>query len=170
MIKYLQKVEDKFPEPILGTAKSPAGEHLFQVREDTDTQKQYLEETRVVQFHRVVDKLFFVSRCSRRDIQTTISFLTWRVRKPDEDDWSKRVRCMKYPKGTKYTKLTLTVDTMSVIKWWVDASHHTPMDCRGNTGAMMSLGKGAAVSYSGKTNSTKKAWRNQSLSVLMTCL
>ena len=36
MIKYLQNVEDKFPEPILGTAKSPAGEHLFQVCEDTD--------------------------------------------------------------------------------------------------------------------------------------
>ena len=36
MIKYLQNVEDKFTEPILGTAKSPAGEHLFQVRKDTD--------------------------------------------------------------------------------------------------------------------------------------
>ena len=29
MIKYLQKVEDEFTEPILGTAKSPAGDHLF---------------------------------------------------------------------------------------------------------------------------------------------
>ena len=35
MIKYLQKVEDEFPEPIIGTEKSPAGKHLFQVREDT---------------------------------------------------------------------------------------------------------------------------------------
>ena len=40
MIKYLEKMEDEFPEPILGTAKSPAGEHLFQIREDTDPQKQ----------------------------------------------------------------------------------------------------------------------------------
>ena len=40
MIKYLQKVEDEFPEPILGTSKSPAGEHLFQVREDTDPSKR----------------------------------------------------------------------------------------------------------------------------------
>ena len=38
MIKYLQKVEDKFPEPILGTEKSPAGEHLFQVCKDMDPQ------------------------------------------------------------------------------------------------------------------------------------
>ena len=47
-------------------------------------------------------------------------------------------------------KLTLTVDTMSVIKWWVDAYHHTHMECTGHTGGMMYLGKGATVSYSGK--------------------
>ena len=29
MIKYLQKAENEFPEPILGTAKSPAGEHML---------------------------------------------------------------------------------------------------------------------------------------------
>ena len=54
MIKYLQKVEDEFPEPIIGMAKSPAGEHLFQVCEDTYPQKKYLEETRAVKCHRVV--------------------------------------------------------------------------------------------------------------------
>ena len=31
MIKYLKKIEDEFSEPILGMAKSPAGEHLLQV-------------------------------------------------------------------------------------------------------------------------------------------
>ena len=53
-------------------------------------------------------------------------------------------------KGTKYVKLTLMVDTMSVIKWWFGASHHTDMGRRGRTCAMMSLVKEAAVSYSGK--------------------
>ena len=38
-------------------------------------------------------------------------------------------------------KLTLTIDTMYVIKWWVDASHHTHMECREHTDAMMSLWK-----------------------------
>ena len=128
MNKYLQKVEDKFPEHILGTAKSPAGEHLFQVHEDTEPQKQYLKETRASQFHRVVAQLLFLSSRARLDIQTTVSFLTSHVRKPVEDDWGKLVRCMTYLKGTKYMKLTLTVDTMSIIKWWVDASHNTHMD------------------------------------------
>ena len=57
---------------------------------------------------------------------------------------------MKYLKGTNYIKLTLTVDTISVIKWWVDEYHHTHIYSRGNTGAMMYLGKGAAIRYSGK--------------------
>ena len=150
MLKYLQKVENEFPEPIIGKSESPSGEHLFQVREGTDPQKQYLEETRAVQFHRVVDHLLFVSNHSRRYIQMTVSFLTSRVRKPDENDWGKLVHYMKYLKGTKYMKLTLKVDTMYVIKCWVDASHLTHMDFRGHTGAMMSLGKGSAVIYSGK--------------------
>ena len=57
---------------------------------------------------------------------------------------------MKYLKGTKYMNITFTVDTMSVIKWPLDDSHHTHMDCRGHTGAMMTLGKGATISHSGK--------------------
>ena len=45
-------------------------------------------------------------------------------------------------------KLTLSVDNLSTIKWWVDASDNTHADCKGHTGAMMSLsqGKGATVS------------------------
>ena len=127
MIKYLQKVEDKFPELILGTVKSLAGEHMFYVCKDTDPQNQYLEEKRGLQFHRVVAQIFFVSSRARHDIQKTISLLTSRVRKPDEYDWCELVCYMKYLKGTKYMKLTLEVDTMYFIKWWVDSSHHTHM-------------------------------------------
>ena len=57
---------------------------------------------------------------------------------------------MKYLKGTKYMKLTPTVDTMSVIKWWEDALHHTHMEYRDHTGAIMTLGKGATISHSVK--------------------
>ena len=86
MIKYLQKLEDEFPEPIIGKAKSPAVKHLSQVHKDTDPQKWHLEETRAVQFHRVVAQLLFVSIHTRQYIQKTISFLASCVKKPDEDD------------------------------------------------------------------------------------
>jgi len=52
---------------------------------------------------------------------------------------------MQYLYGTLYMKLTLAVDDMSIVRWWVDASHMTHMDCKGHTGGMMSLGKGAGL-------------------------
>ena len=45
-------------------------------------------------------------------------------------------------------KLTLTVDNMNTVIWWVDASYGVHMDCKGHTGMIMSLGKGAAMSFS----------------------
>ena len=79
-----------------------------------------------------------------------MSFLTTRVKAPDEDDWLKLCRVLKYLKGMRHMKLNLSVDDLSVIKWWVDASDRTHWDCKGHTGVMMSLGKGAVLSYSGK--------------------
>ena len=45
-------------------------------------------------------------------------------------------------------KVTLTVDNMNTVNWQVDASYGVHMDCKGHTGMMMSLGKGAAISFS----------------------
>jgi hypothetical protein len=72
------------------------------------------------------------------------------VKQPDEDDWRKLKRVLKYLKGTRGLKLTLSVNDMSIIKWWVDASYAVHEDCRGRTGAMMSLGEGAVTSFSTK--------------------
>jgi len=47
-------------------------------------------------------------------------------------------------------KLNLSADNLTTIRWWVDASHAVHDNCRGHTGAMMSMGKGAAISFSNK--------------------
>ena len=91
-----------------------------------------------------------MSSRGRRDIQVTVSFLTTRVKKPDEDNWGKLKRVLKYLKGTRYLCLKLTVDNLNVIRWWVDASYNVHWDARGHTGGMMSLGQGAALNYSNK--------------------
>ena len=54
----------------------------------------------------------------------------------------------------RHMKLNLSVDDLSVIQCWVGASDRTHWDCKGRTGAMMSLGKGAVLSYPGEKNST----------------
>ena len=76
--------------------------------------------------------------------------MTTRVKKPDEDDWGKLRRCLSYLKGTSYMKLTLEVNDLRVIEWWVDASYTTHPDFKGHSGGMMSLGKGATTSASNK--------------------
>jgi hypothetical protein len=47
-------------------------------------------------------------------------------------------------------KLNLSADNLTTIRWWVDASHAVHDNCRGHTGAMMLMGKGAAISFSNK--------------------
>ena len=63
----------------------------------------------------------------------------------DEYDWGNLNRLLKYLKGTKYTKLELGVDLLSVVIWWVDASHNTHVNFRGHTRIMMILGRGAVI-------------------------
>ena len=60
MIKYLQKIIEEFPEVIKLTRSSPAGDHLFEVREEAD-HKVLLEE-QASQLHRTVAQLLFICK------------------------------------------------------------------------------------------------------------
>ena len=55
---------------------------------------------------------------------------------------------LKYLKGTMYLKLTLSVDNLTTIRWYVDTAYGVHIDCKGHTGMMMTLGRGAAMSFS----------------------
>ena len=79
-----------------------------------------------------------------------VAFLTTRVKRPDEDDWGKLKRLLKYLKGTKHLKLILRADSLGTIYWWVDASYNAHWDCKGQSGAMMSMGRGSPISFSRK--------------------
>jgi hypothetical protein len=116
-----------------------------------------LDEERTRAFHHAVVQLLFASSRARKDIQLSVSFLTTRVKEPDEDDWSKLKRLLKYIRGTIYMPLILRVDNLNVIKWWVDASYATHEDCQGHTGAMMSLGRGAIIGMSKKQKLNTKS-------------
>ena len=60
----------------------------------------------------------------------------------------KRVRG--YLKGTLHMLLILSVDSMMLSPWWVDAVHAVHDDCREHTGAGMIFSQGMALSYSWK--------------------
>ena len=146
MIPYIKGIIKDFPEEITRKSPTPHADHLFKVRDEKDA--KYLPEEQAQQFHTTVAQLLFLSARARRDIQTAVGFLTTRVKAPDEDDWGKVKRVLQYLKGTLYLKLWLTVSNLTSSIWQIDASHGVHWDCKGQTGAGMTLGEGALISHS----------------------
>jgi hypothetical protein len=151
MIDYIKGMIDDFQQYDTSekTNLTPAAEHLFQVRDDVAK----ISEKMAKVFHNFTARGLFATKRSRPDIHTAISFLTTRVREPDEDDWKKLQRMMRYLRGTPDLALILSGDETSIIKyieWWIDGAHtgHTTM--RSQTGATSSLGKGCLMSTATK--------------------
>ena len=143
-----------FPEQITGVSATPAADHLFKVREDG----KKLSEEQADAFHHTVYQLLFAANRACRDIQTAVSFLTLRVQAPDEDDWGKLKRVLKYLNGTRYLKLILGADAMNfAIHWYFDGSHQIHKDCRGQTGSLVTFGAGTVSSSSNKHKSNTKS-------------
>jgi hypothetical protein len=146
MTEYVKKMIDNFGEDVSESAKTPAAPHLFTVREDA----KKLSEQQAQKFHNTVAKGLFLCKRARLDLQTTIAFLSTRVKEPDEDDWKKLMRMMRYLNKTKDLVRTMKADQLSIIKWYVDAAHTVHEDLKGHTGSAMTLGKGAITAKSTK--------------------
>ena len=101
-------------------------------------------------FHHLTAKLLYLGKRARPDLQLTVSFLATRVQSPDIDNWKKLGRCLRYLRDTASLALTLKADSLSEIRWWVDASYGVHPDCRSHTGATMSMGQGSIYSKSTK--------------------
>jgi hypothetical protein len=148
MVGYLKNVISEFPEMISGKASTPAGDHLYQIREGKEAKP--LEEESSLAFHHTVAQLLFMATRARRDIQTVVAFLTTQVKTSNEDNWGKMKRVLKYLNGTKCLKLNLSVNDLGLLKWYVDGSRNVHWGCKGHGGAMFTMSKGATSSYSRK--------------------
>lgn len=148
MEEYTKNMVSSFEDPLgqpLKEAKTPATDHLFQVRESQDG----LSEDRGLLFRNATAKALYLCKRARPDIHTAVSFLTTRVRAPDQDDWKKLIRMMGYLKATRALGLTLR-DKGNGVTWWVDASFAVHPDMQGHTGGTMTLGKGSIITKSAK--------------------
>ena len=143
VIKMLQEFPIKFTKQQVAT--TPASTTIFE-----NEVGKLLEDGRRETFHTFVAKGLFLSKRARPDIQQAIALLTTRVRQPNENDWQKLLRLMKYLNGTQEKVLTLKIDSINIIKWYVDASFAMHDDFKSHTGAIMSMGKGALQSISRK--------------------
>ena len=124
-----------------GTKTSAAPLNLFVVKEDCTK----LTKEKSEQFHSVVAKMLFSTKRSRPDTGTAVSFLTTRVREPDEDHWSKLKHLIKYVRGTKEMPLILGENGTGMIKWYVDGSYGVHSNMRGHSGGGLAMGRGFPV-------------------------
>jgi hypothetical protein len=145
MTDYVINMLKELPADMEGVAATPASPHLFTVNTENPT---LLDTEQSEMFHRNVAKLLFLCKRARPDIQTAISFLCTRVKKPDTDDYKKLARVMKYLRGSIDLPLMLEADHTQVIKWWADGSFAVHPDMRSHTGGAMSMGKGAVYATS----------------------
>jgi hypothetical protein len=155
MINYTTKIYIDFPDPISKSCATPAANHLFTVR--NESKAKFLPKKQAQAFHHTVAQLLFLCKRTRRDVQTVVSFLTTYVKRPNKDNWGKLKQVLRYLSGTRHMKLNLSADILTTIQWWVNASHAVHNECRGHTGAMMSLEKGAVISFSNKQKINSKS-------------
>lgn len=74
MIPYTEEIINDFPEEIIGSAATPAADHLFKIRDPLEATP--LPEEQATAFHCCTAQLLlFLSGWSRHDIQTTVAFL-----------------------------------------------------------------------------------------------
>eukprot|EP00804_Cyclotella_cryptica_P017574 CCRYP_006738-RC/>CCRYP_006738-RC protein AED:0.40 eAED:0.33 QI:0/-1/0/1/-1/1/1/0/582 len=155
MSNYIKGILEEFPEELTRKSPSPHTDNLFTVKDKEETKE--LDEDKAMQFHRTTAQLLFLATRARKDIQTAVSFLTTRVKSPDNNDWDKLKRVLQYLQTTQTLKLRIQVDDLRIMRWFVDAAHMVHWDCKGQTGATMTMGKGAILSYSWKQKLNTKS-------------
>jgi hypothetical protein len=153
MPDYINGILEEAPADMEGVAVTPATANLFTVRDDANK----LDDGRTEMYHHLTAKLLYLCKRARPDLQTAISFLTTRVIHPDEDDWKKLTRCIRYLRDSKDLFLTLEAASDLAIKWWIDASFAVHPNMRSHTGGTMSLGKGSLYSFSRKQRINTKS-------------
>jgi hypothetical protein len=91
MADYVQKILNKMPENMDGTATSPAADHLFKITEGI----KLVDEATSELLHATVTKLLFLCKRGQPDIQTPIAFLCTRVQQPTRHNYNKLARVIK---------------------------------------------------------------------------
>ena len=146
MRSYLSTILDDLPKEFKGKARSPAAKHLYH----TDESTRKLEPEKADRYHSITMQLAYLAQRGRPDIRMAVNFLSTRVAQPDEDDYRKLGRVLKYLQSTYDLILRLEGDQDGKVLWWADASYATHPNMKGQTGGCMTMGKGAVITASNK--------------------
>ena len=152
MNKFIDDLLEEYKN-VTGTAKTPAGEDLF----DIDESATLLGKEDMEYFHSLVAKLLYGSKRVRADILTAVSFLCTRVMKPTTQDMEKVHRVVKYLRYTRLLLLTIDMTTSMNIMAFIDASFGVHHDMKSHTGVAIIIGQGLLYGKSTKQKLNSKS-------------
>ena len=89
---------------------------MFKTRSDAG----YLDQETAELFHHVTAQLLFLGQRGRPDIRNAVSFLCTRVKSPDNDDYNKIHRVIKYLRKTKFLRLIMEADRLDQNEWFIE--------------------------------------------------
>ena len=144
MSDYIQVILQDTPANLRGASTVPAAKHLFTTHPDAPKLSPQEQEL----FHHLTMQLMYLSQRGRPNIRTAITFLSSHVSSPDQDDYMKLGKVIKYLESTLHLTLRLQVDESNLLQWWVDAAYATHPDMKGQTGATFTMGHGSIYSNS----------------------
>ena len=118
---------------------TPATKELYNDAEH----KTLLDSEQSDTYHSVVQKLMYLCKRARPDIEPVLSYLCTKVSKPNQGDKAKLDRVLDYLKATKDDERIIGATSLDKLMTWVDASYAIHDNMRSHTGGMMSFGIGA---------------------------
>ena len=112
MSDYVKTMLNDAPASMDGKAATPAAAHLFRV--NTDDPKLLNKEKKEMFVHLVMQGLY-LSQQGRPGVRMAISFLCSRLNCPDEDDYKKLTRLIRYLRHTLHKCLVLGKDSSDSV-------------------------------------------------------
>ena len=151
--QHIDEAIEDFGEQLNTDVTNPAKAKLFHIY----TQATLLDKEKAELFHSVTAKLLWVSKRSRPDIETAISFLSTRVRSPTTEDWGKLKRVLSFLQKTKEDRRIFGTNGFSELSTYVDAAYAVHPNMRSHTGGCMSFGRGIVHAKSSKQKLNTKS-------------
>jgi Reverse transcriptase (RNA-dependent DNA polymerase) len=127
---------------VIGTAKTPATDGLFELRETSPK----LTTSQSKWFHRHVARIAYLAKRAKPESLPTVAFLSTRVTCCNEDDMDKLIRLLKYLRESEDRGLVLRPGTKGItVRVFVDAAYGVHADTKSHTGSCVVIGDTESV-------------------------
>jgi hypothetical protein len=138
--------------PENSSAPTPASNNLFTIRENC----KKLDQSKSEIFHSLTAKILYLAKRVRPDLLVAVSFLSTRTKEPDEDDWIKLTRALRYVNSSKELFLRLK-PRKNFLLASIDASFGIHFDYKSHTGVCIFVGFGVIFAKSTKQKLNSKS-------------